>query len=78
MTPVVRHRVPVERGNLVLNLVSRDRRVLAVRGVVVILFAIVKFGRPGATRIVFGVRRLGLGYRLHGVASAQPMPAAAS
>jgi len=78
MTPIVRHRVPVERGNLVLNLVSRDRRVLAVRGVVVILFAMVKFGRPGATRIVFGVRSLGLGYGLHGVASPHHMPAAAS
>jgi uncharacterized membrane protein HdeD (DUF308 family) len=64
--------------NLVLNLVSRDWRVLAVRGVVVILFGIMAIAWPGIALIVSGVWSLGLVGRLHGVASAHPVPAAAS
>ena len=78
MTPVARHRVPVEKENLVLNLISRDRRVLAVRAVVVILFGIMAIAWPGVVLIVFGVWSLGLVGRLHSVASAHTVPAAAS
>jgi uncharacterized membrane protein HdeD (DUF308 family) len=68
----------VEKENLVLNLVSRDWRVLAVRGVAVISFGMMAFAWPGAALIAFGVWSLGLVYRLHGVASAHQVPAAAS
>ena len=68
----------METENLVLNLVFRDWRVVAFRGVVVILFEIMAIAWPGVALIVFGVWSLGLVGRLHTVASAHPVPAAAS
>jgi hypothetical protein len=68
----------VEKEGLVLNLVFRDRGVLAVRGVAVIPFGIRPIVRPRIALILFSVRSLGLGGRRDNIARAHPAPAAAS